>query len=107
MVVLSACGADSVAENDGSEQADIKMISGGTPSSQVALDLASRHEVSSDAFNNYYQVSVQKGDKLVVYVVLDQLLDGTSMYRCKNNNHNTFQNNYYPGIRIDGGCIVN
>ncbi|MDX5406517.1 MAG: hypothetical protein LPK11_05680 [Chromatiaceae bacterium] len=93
LFILAGCGGGS--ENDAGNQSGSggsggsgtplpQVNDGGQPSSPANISFSLPNVISSDSFNNYFKVTVNAGDRLVLNVDLESALTAEDTRRCFN-----------------------
>ena len=100
-LALTACGGGGGSEGEGegsntsTNEPEIYINQGGTASSPSQIDFENLNEISKDEFDNYFKVSVQEGDELIIKVALADEIDIRASTRCSGTA------SIYTGIRTN------
>jgi hypothetical protein len=100
---LTACGGGSSSESNSPDNNQSvptpapTEIEGGTVNGSAQMDHRLTHIISSDDAQNYFKVSVQAGQRIVIFSALETYLDDQSFARCGSN-----PTGYHVGISLVG-----
>lgn len=92
VTMVSGCGSggsESTSNNTpgsgSSAVPTLKVNNGGQPSSPSNISYTLPNVISSDSFNNYFKVTVNSGDSLIINIDLDNPLTVLDVSRCRTN----------------------